>query len=89
MTVFRLNSGDLFLHSPEKLNDSLALQLEYLGKVKYLVTLNKIHHLHLTYYIDKYLNAEVWGSPGLVKKRSDVKFSGEFDSKCSLLWMVK
>ena len=86
MTVVRLNSGDLFLHSPVKLNDSLASELEALGKVKYLIAPNKFHHLHITDYINRYPDAEVWGAPGLAKKRGDIKFTGELNNEIGPIW---
>ncbi len=84
MTVIRLSSGDLFLHSPVKLNDDLSLELEALGEVKYLVAPNKFHHLHLTDYISRYPSAQVWGAPGLSEKRSDINFTAEFGEDVSL-----
>lgn len=86
MTVIRLASGDLFLHSPVKLNDVLAAELETLGEVKYIIAPNKFHHLHIADYINKYPKAEVWGAPGLEKKRSDIKFAGELKNEISPLW---
>lgn len=86
MTVIRLSSGDLFLHSPVKLNDELAAELEALGEVKYLIAPNKFHHLHITDYINKYLYAEVWGAPGVEKKRGDIKFAGEMNNEIAPLW---
>ena len=86
MTVIRLSSGDLFLHSPVKLDDSLASELEALGDVRYLVAPNKFHHLHLADYISKYPCAQLWGAPGLAKKRGDIDFTGELDSASNRLW---
>lgn len=40
MTIIRLSSGALWIHSPEKLVDELAA----LGTVEYLVSPNKLHH---------------------------------------------
>lgn len=37
MTVIRLNSGNLILHSPVKLEDELKSELNELGAVKYIV----------------------------------------------------
>ncbi len=86
MTVIRLSSGDLFLHSPIKINQELASELEALGEVKYLIAPNKYHHLHITDYTSRYPKAEVWGAPGLVKKRRDINFTGEFGDSTEPKW---
>ncbi len=86
MTVIRLSLGDLFLHSPVRLNQDLAVELEKLGKVKYLVAPNKYHHLHIADYTARFPQAEVWGAPGLAKKRRDINFSGEFGGSSEPAW---
>jgi len=45
MTVIRLNSGNLLLHSPIKLNDGLLNNVRELGKVEFIVTPNSFHGL--------------------------------------------
>ncbi|MEM7007879.1 MAG: DUF4336 domain-containing protein [Thermodesulfobacteriota bacterium] len=84
MSVIRLNSGELFLHSPVKLNDQLTSDLNEIGEVKYVIAPNKFHHLHVVDYVDKYPNAQVWGAKGLAKKRKDIRFTAEFDEQDSL-----
>ena len=86
MTVIRLSSGDLFLHSPVLLNKNLANELDGIGVVKYLVAPNKFHHIHIGEYLSVYPNAEVWAAPGLLKKRKDINFQGEIGVTTPLEW---
>lgn len=86
MTVIRLSSGDLFLHSPVLLNKNLANELDGIGIVKYLVAPNKFHHIHIGEYLSVYPDAEVWAAPGLLKKRKDINFHGELGVTNPLKW---
>ena len=67
MTVVRLCNGDLWIHSPEKINNDLKEELSNIGKVKYLISPNKLHHLFLQEWIDAYPTAKKHSSPGLSK----------------------
>jgi len=75
MTVIRLEKGDLWVHSPEKMNDDLKCELSALGEIKYLISPNKLHHLFLTEWLSAYPDAKCYAAPGLEKKRRDIKFT--------------
>ena len=45
MTVIKLKSGDLFVHSPISPTPQMLQEVVSLGEVKYIVSPNKIHHL--------------------------------------------
>ena len=77
MTVIKLQHDDLWIHSPERMNNDLRKELSLLGKVKYLISPNKLHHLFLKEWIDAYPNAVTYSSPGLQEKRKDIEFSFE------------
>ncbi len=51
MTVVRLSSGVLWVHSPIKLSVSIARQVNSLGCVKYLIAPNHLHHLFLSEWV--------------------------------------
>lgn len=86
MTVIRLASGDLFLHSPVRLSDGLGGELDALGNVKYIVAPNRFHHLYLGDYIGAYPGAEFYAAPGLSGKRKDIAFTGELADGQSYGW---
>src|SRR5438876_6457443 len=47
MTVVRLQSGDLFLHSPIAFDAKLAEELQAMGTVRHLVSPNQFHYAHI------------------------------------------
>lgn len=74
MTVVRLESGGLLLHSVVPIDDPLAAELAALGPVEHIVAPNLLHHTHLAPAIERYPTATVWGVRGLAEKRPDVRF---------------
>ncbi len=72
MTVVKLASGKLWLHSPIACDDALKAALAELGEVAYLVGPNLMHHMHLGEWAAAYPEAKVYGAPGLSAKRSDL-----------------
>lgn len=86
MTVIRLAPGKIALHSPIPMDDTLAAEVAKLGEVVLLIAPNNYHHLALPKAIKRFPNAEVWGSPGLPKKRPDVVFTGILDKGTKPPW---
>ncbi len=76
MTVVRLASGGLWIHSPGPVDEALAAEIGELGRVEYLVAPNLFHHLHLRAAAERFPGAEVHVPPGLDRKRPDVRFAG-------------
>jgi hypothetical protein len=72
MTVLRLAGGELFLHSPVALDTGLREELDALGRVRYVVAPNKMHHLFVAEYGDGYPDALLYCAPGLEIKRKDI-----------------
>ena len=72
MTVVRLRSGGLWLHSPVLIDDALAAQLDALGPVQCIVAPNKVHHLFAKKALARYPQAQLYGAPGLAAKRPDL-----------------
>lgn len=81
MTVVRLKTGEILLHSPIPLDDKLAAEIEALGEVKYLVAPCGFHHLHLPAAIERYPDAKVYGAQGLDEKRKDISFDAMLTSE--------
>lgn len=74
MTIIRLNSGELFIHSPCKIDASLKTQIDNLGPVAFIVAPGTYHHLYVTDFQGHYPDAETFLCPGLERKRPDLKF---------------
>lgn len=66
MTVIKLSSGGLFLHSPTKLNDETRQALDALGEVRAVIAPSRAHHLFVGDYIKTWPSAKLYGPPGLV-----------------------
>jgi hypothetical protein len=81
MTVVRLASGGLWIHSPAPLDDALRRELGDRGPVKFVVPASDLHgHLFMEHYRDAYPDAQLFRAPGLAQKRTDLTFDGELGS---------
>ena len=76
MTVVRLGE-ELWVHSPVSISDEMAAELESLGKIRYVLSPNKYHHVFLSEWQERYPEAELYASPGLKTKRRDIVFDAE------------
>ena len=68
MTVIRLPSGDLWVHSPIEWSDQLAVPLADLGHVRHLVAPNTLHYWYLPDWRDRFPKARTYGAPGLERR---------------------
>ncbi len=57
MVVVRLSDGGMWIWSPIDLNEALAKEVASLGPVAHLVSPNKIHHLFLQQWKEKFPDA--------------------------------
>jgi hypothetical protein len=89
MTVIRLANNALWIHSPEKLTDDLISELAALGEVKYLISPNKLHHLFLPEWIEKFPHARNYAAPGLAKKRKDISFDAALREQPDTEWSTE
>lgn len=85
-TIIKLNDNRLWVHSPEKLNPELQAELRALGKVAYLISPNKLHHLFLAEWISAYPNAKTYAAPGLSDKRRDISFDRQLGASAEPEW---
>ncbi len=76
MTIVRLETGDLFLHSPIQLTCETCKHLDAIAPVRYVVAPNRFHHVYLKDYFSAYPKTEIIAARGLQKKRSDLSFNG-------------
>lgn len=79
MTVVRLSSGGLWLHSPTQRSDGLRAELDALGPVRHLVSPNRIHYAHLLSWKRAYPDAVAWASPGVRERAASQKIEVAFD----------
>jgi hypothetical protein len=74
MTVLRLSGERLLLHSPVALDAGLRAELDSIGRVRYAVAPNRLHHLYAGEVAKVYPGARLWVAPGLERKRPDLAF---------------
>lgn len=79
MTVVALPDGGLAIISPIALHDTMRAAVDALGTVRMIVAPNRYHHIYLGPWQAAYPKAEIWGAPGLQKKRAGIRFTGELD----------
>jgi hypothetical protein len=86
MTVIRLSGGRLLLHSPVALDPRLRTELDALGRVRYAVAPNRVHHLHAGEVSRAYPGARLWVAPGLERKRPDLAFVAVLGDEPPVEW---
>ncbi len=86
MTVCRLSSGDLWVHSPINPDEELRPQLDLLGIVKFIIAPNRQHHFFIRDFIAAYPDALLFGSPDLPQKFRDIPFDGVLGEQPEAEW---
>lgn len=90
MTVVRLASGDLFLHSPIAYDEPLAAELRTMGSVRHLISPNQWHYAHIGEWQKAFPEAIAWASPGVRRRararRIDVHFTRELQESPPREW---
>ncbi len=68
MTVVRLSNGTMLVHSPIRIDDALAKEIDALGDVACVVAPNRWHHLFFGACAERYSKARTFTAPGLMEK---------------------
>ncbi len=79
MVVVRLETGDLFLWSPIRYDAALADKVNALGRVKHLVSPNRIHYAGIPEWKQVFPDAVSWASPGVRKRATSQDIEIAFD----------
>ena len=72
MAIIRLNDGNLFVHSPIALSKTIKDSIDSIGKPRFIIAPNTMHHLFLKQFYDQYSDIELYIVPGLRKKLPDL-----------------
>jgi len=75
MTIVRLKSGGLFLHSPIRLSSDTKEFCNKLGPVEYVIAPNTMHHLFISAYFTEYPAAIFLAPENLIKMLPNLKFT--------------
>jgi hypothetical protein len=74
MTVIRLASGAMLLHSPCDITEALRREIAALGAVAHIVVPGNFHHLHAASAQAAFPRAKTWICPGVETRRPDLRY---------------
>lgn len=86
MTVVRLESGELWLHSPVGPTPERCRAIDDLGPVAHLVAPNKIHSLGVEPWKALYPSAEVWASPAFSERHPTIAVDALLTAEVEAPW---
>lgn len=88
MVVIQFADGNLWVWSPVALTTELASAVDSLGRVRYIVSPNKIHHLFLPEWAEHWPDARIYASPGLIRRKPAMHFDAELGDKPESEWAM-
>ena len=74
MTVIRLASGELMLHSPCEITEPIAAELSALGPVAHIVVPGNFHHVHAAEAQAVFPKAKTWICPGTERRNPELRY---------------
>jgi hypothetical protein len=86
MTVVRLASGDLWIHSPVRFTEELGKEIDALGPVRHIVAPSMFHHVFAGEWRARYPDASFWGPAALAKKRKDLTLTATLEEAATAPW---
>jgi len=86
MTVIRLDSGQLMLHSPCCITGAIAEEISALGQVAHIVAPGNFHHLYTASAQAAFPGAKIWICPGTEKRDTSLKYDGVLGDEAPLEW---
>lgn len=87
MTIVRLPSGDLWVHSPIAWTEQMGDAIARLGPVRFLVAPNTLHYWYLPDWQARFPAARSYGPPGLDRKaRRVVSIDEELGIEPPAVW---
>ena len=86
MVVIRLSDGSAWIWSPIALTPDLERAVESIGPVRHIVSPNKIHHLFMKEWAERWPDAELHAPPGLAARKPEIPFASELGDKADPAW---
>lgn len=86
MAVARLSDGSIWVWSPIALSPEIERAVDALGPVRHIVSPNKIHHLFLSEWAERWPDARVYASPGLAARKAEIHFDAELGDEAEAAW---
>jgi hypothetical protein len=88
MAVARLGDGSAWVWSPIALTPELAAAVDAIGPVRCIVSPNKLHHLFLQPWAERWPDAKLYAPPGLARKKPALHFAGELGDVPDPAWQA-
>jgi len=89
MAVARLAEGGAWVWSPIALSPELERAVEAIGPVRHVVSPNKIHHLFLKEWAERWPHARVHAPPGLARRKPELRFDAELGDEPDPAWAAE
>ena len=86
MALARLSDGSTWVWSPVALTEELIELVNDVGPVRHIVSPNKIHHLFLAEWAERWPEARLYAPPGLAQRKPELRFDAELDDKPDPAW---
>lgn len=86
MALARLSDSSLWVWSPIALTDNLAKAVDSIGRVRYIVSPNKLHHLFLREWSCRWPDAQLYAPPGLARKKPELRFAADLGDEPNPMW---
>ena len=84
--LVRLRNGGIWVWSPIALTPELAAAVDELGSVSDIVSPNKIHHLFMRDWSERWPDAQLHTPPGLAKRRPELAADSELGDIPAPAW---
>jgi len=86
MTVIRLKTGGVLLHSPGPLDQALATAVSRIGPVRGIIAPSNFHHLYVPGCQELFPEAATFTCPGVEKKNPNLRFDEMLGDDAPALW---
>ena len=86
MAVARLSDGSAWVWSPVALTDDIIEFMDTFESVGHIVSPNKIHHLFLAQWHDRWPDARMYAPPGLAQRKPELQFDAELGDTPDPAW---
>lgn len=89
MAVARLADGSAWVWSPVALTEDIVRFMDSFESVGHIVAPNKIHHLFLAQWQDRWPEARMHAPPGLAQRKPDLRFDAELSDTADTAWATE
>lgn len=89
MAVAKLGDGSAWVWSPIALTPELERAVEAIGPVRQIVSPNKIHHLFLREWAERWPESRIHAPPGLAKRKPELRFDAELGDEPAPAWAAE